>query len=130
MSNNISLRRIIYLGFLLVGLLIMISLHNYLASEKIIIVSERDYVIKLNKVGDTDFTKQGNGSLSARVKPGDYTFSVESRGFATNRAVHIKARQTLKFDVRPPKALVFEPVLDGPAAGVNANDSRLLFIDP
>lgn len=136
LAENYQIRRIIA-GFILVVVLIFAALwlYHYFFFGKISVKTGTDSnIVKITRISvneSSTFSKQGQGSTSARVKPGTYSVSVyrASSTYGITRTVKIKARQSIKLSLDPPAMLGVEPVTGRAVSSVYATDSQLFYLD-
>lgn len=136
LAERFNIRKIIvWVVCLIIVLFAAIKIYSYLTTGKIIVTTNNtDNYIKIDRVtngGATSYSKQSQGKLSLRVKPGKYNVTVYSQNVShgSSRSVSVKARQTVHLSLNPPASLSPTPIYGSGTTGVAANKTDLYFID-
>jgi hypothetical protein len=117
----------------LLALIVLLWLFHYLTTGQLTIISNDPKnvitVSTLSKSGSGVVIKQGQGSLSFKLRPGRYTIMAQNRVFETSRLVQVEARKKSMYELDIHVAGAVEPVLPTGAYDVIANGTKLLFVD-
>jgi hypothetical protein len=136
LAKGLNLRKIlaVYLAVVVITFAIF-QVYQYLTTGKLIVSSSNsDNYIKINRVisgGSKPLSKQGQGRLSIRLKPGIYSVVIYSKSLkqGVSQQVSIKARHTVKLILNPSKNLNLLPVYGSAVTGVSASKTDLYYIN-
>lgn len=140
------------IGFLLVLLLLfaLFWLWNYLTTGVVTVKTDNpDNVVTIERPGRTgeagelikdELIKTGNGSLSIRLKAGNYKIRASAtKSDSTTKIIEVKARSSSEYTLNPRSMLVAEPVisvenadfaLSGPGINYQSAGGQILFVGP
>ena len=131
MNKNIKIVASTIITFLILyfGISLLV---NYLTIGKIIVSTNGTNDISIEKQGISSAANQaitGRGKLSASLRGGTYTVTVNNRSFSSQRVVQIKSRQTEHISVNLQTIGQVEPVTSAEVYALMATSSSLTYID-
>jgi hypothetical protein len=118
-------------GLIFITLFIVVWLANYLSGGTIIITSNKNSTIAIQKTsGGKPFTKIGIGSLSATIKHGQYIATVKNGTQASVQFIDFNnGHKTLKYTITSTVLKYVEPVTYQNSQNLEASSNKLLYLN-
>jgi len=127
--TQLPFKKIAWLLAILIVLIVGLNLlYSYLTTGKIAVTSEKTDGVTIRAI-DTAYTKTVKGSINARVKPGDYSVTVENTSGSSSKIVHVVARQTSPVSLHIITASQAEPVTSRAPGGLVVDQNAMTFVD-